>query len=189
MEEIIKNSSRNITAGTSTSNVGRSFAIGTGIASKEPPENLLDEVVDKVTIKAYIQELGKDTTVTIDLEKYPNQKDIIGKKVGDTFKLAGVKLTYEIVKILSNEPVKKTPTVKPVSSQEAPPATLTEYFTRAGFKVVDLRPNGGCFWVVGERNVLEPYVEAVSKVLGATGGYGAGKATGFKNGWWTKSKM
>jgi hypothetical protein len=190
MEEIIKNGSRNITVGGSTGNSGgRTFAIVTSVSPTEPPENLLDEVVDKVTVKAYIQELGKDTSVTIDLEKFPHQKDIIGKKVGDTFKLAGVKLTYEIVKILSNEPVKKTPTVKPVSSQEAPPATLTEYFTRAGFKVVDLRPNGGCFWVVGERNVLEPYVEAVSKVLGATGGYGAGKATGFKNGWWTKSKM
>lgn len=189
MEEIIKNSSRNITAGTSASNVGRSFAVGTGIASKEPPENLLDEVVDKVTIKAYIQELGKNTTVTIDLEKYPNQKDIIGKKVGETFKLAGVKLTYEIVKIISSEPLPKAPSVQQTSNQDAPPATLVDYFTRAGFKVVDFRPSGGCLWVVGERNVLEPYVEAIGKVLGATGGYGAGKATGFKNGWWTKSKM
>lgn len=187
MEEIIKNSSRNITASTGSS--GRTFAIGSGITPADPQENLLDEVVDKVTIKAYIQELGKNTTVTINLEKFPHQKDIIGKKVGETFKLAGVKLTYEIVKILSNEPPKKAPSVKQPSAQEAPPATLTEYFTRAGFTVVDMRPNGGCFWVVGERNVLEPYVEAVSKVLGATGGYGAGKATGFKNGWWTKSKM
>ena len=187
MEEIIKNSSRYITA--STGNSGRTFAIGSGITPADPQENLLDEVVDKVTIKAYIQELGKNTTVTINLEKFPHQKDIIGKKVGETFKLAGVKLTYEIVKILSNEPPKKAPSVKQPSTKEDPPATLTEYFTRAGFTVVDMRPNGGCFWVVGERNVLEPYVEAVSKVLGATGGYGAGKATGFKNGWWTKSKM
>jgi hypothetical protein len=189
MEEIIKNSSRNISAGTSAGNVGRSFVVGTGIALKEPPENLLDEVVDKVTIKAYIQELGKNTTVTIDLEKYPNQKDIIGKKVGETFKLAGVKLTYEIVKIISSEPLPKAPSVQQLSNQDAPPATLVDYFTRAGFKVVDFRPSGGCLWVVGERNVLEPYVEAIGKVSGATGGYGAGKATGFKNGWWTKSKM
>lgn len=189
MEEIIKNSSRSITVGTGTSNSGRTFAVGTGIGSTTPPENLLEEVKDKVTVKAYIQELGKNTTVTIDLEKYPNQKDIIGKKVGETFKLAGVKLTYEIVKIISNEPLPKSPSAQQPSSQDAPPATLVDFFTRAGFKVVDFRPSGGCLWVVGERNVLEPYVEAISKVSGATGGYGAGKATGYKNGWWTKSKM
>lgn len=68
-------------------------------------------------------------------------------------------------------------------------ATLVESFTRAGFKVIDYRSSGGCLWVVGERNELEPHVEAVIKALGATGGYGAGKATGFKNGWWTKSTL
>jgi hypothetical protein len=191
MEEIIKNSSRNITAGTSSSNTGRNFAVGTGIASKEPPESLLDEVVDKVTVKAYIQEQGKNTTVIIDLDKYPKQKDIIGKKVGETFKLPGVKLTYEIVKIISNEPQKtaKTSSVSHTTVQEQPPANLKEYFTRAGFAVNDLRSSNGCLWVIGERDELEPYVETVRKALGVTGGYSSGKATGWKPGWWTKSRM
>lgn len=200
MEEIIKNNSNSMSVqqqlptksrGTSANTTVNTFATGTAIASTIPPENLLDAVVDKVTIKAYIQELGKNTTVTIDLEKYPNQKDIIGKKVGETFKLTGVKLTYEIVKIISNKPhpkAAKTSVVQQPVAQNTPPTTLKEYFTRAGFRVIDLRPSGGCLWVVGERKDLEPYVDAVTKVMGATGGYGAGKATSWKNGWWTKSK-
>ena len=39
----------------------------------------------------------------VDLAKYPKQKGIIGKKVGETFKLAGVSLTYKITKIIAND--------------------------------------------------------------------------------------
>lgn len=191
MEEIIKNSSRNATVSTSSNNTKRNFAVGTGIESKVPSEILLDEVVDKVTVKAYIQEQGKNTTVIIDLEKYPKQKDIIGKKVGETFKLPGVRLTYEIVKIIPNQAPKpdKAPLTPRTTAQEQPPANLKEYFTRAGFTVNDLRSSGGCLWVIGEREDLESYVETVRKVLGVTGGYSCGKATGWKPGWWTKSRM
>lgn len=104
MEEIIKNSRRNATVSTNFDNTKRNFDVRTRMKSKVQSEILLDEVVDKVTVKAYIQEQGKNTTVIIDLEKYPKQKDIIGKKVGETFKLTGVELTYEIVKIISKEP-------------------------------------------------------------------------------------
>lgn len=186
MEEIIRSNNRNTTVRTGTSSIGQTLTVGTSIGASTPAENLLDEVVDKVIIKAYIQEQGKNTTFTIDLEKYPKQKRVIGKKVGETFKLVGIPLTYEIIKI---EPLPKTSDIRKTSTQDAPPATLVEFFTRAGFEVIDYRSSGGCLWVVGERNVLMPYIETVSKVLGATGGYGAGKATGYKNGWWTKSMM
>lgn len=189
MEEIIKNISCNITLRSGIGNVGQTFAVGTGAASTESAENLLDEVIDKVTIKAYIQELGQNTAVEIDLKKHPNQKDIIGKKVGETFKLSGVKLTYEIVKIISNKQLKPKKTESHTTAQEQPPVNLKEYFIRAGFTVNDLRSSNGCLWVIGEREELEPYVETVRKVLGVTGGFSAGKATGWKPGWWTKSRM
>lgn len=63
-------------------------------------KSLLTEVVDHVTIKALIQETKKETTIVIDLAKYPKQKNIIGKKVGEIFKFDGVQLTYKIVKII-----------------------------------------------------------------------------------------
>ena len=189
MEEIIRNSSRNIIVGAGAGNTKRTFAVEAGVTSKAPPENLLDEVVDKVTVKVYIQELGKNTTVIIDLEKYPKQKDIIGKKVGETFKFPGVKFTYEIVKIISNESPNQAKTAAPHAIVQASPANLKEYFTRAGFTVKDLRSSNGCLWVIGERKALEPYVETVSKALGVTGGYSTSKATGWKPGWWTKSRM
>ena len=53
----------------------------------------------------------------------------------------------------------------------------------------EVRSRGGCLWVIGEREDLESYVETVRKVLGVTGGYSCGKATGWKPGWWTKSRM
>jgi len=62
----------------------------------------LSEVVNHVKIAALILEQNKNTTVIIDLDKYPKQKHIIGKKVGDTFKFDGIALTYKIVEILEN---------------------------------------------------------------------------------------
>lgn len=67
-----------------------------------PKECTLREVADHVIIKAFILEQKKNTTVVIDLKKYPKQKNITGKKVGDTFKLDGIALTYKIVEILEN---------------------------------------------------------------------------------------
>ncbi len=79
---------------------------GHGITTVEPPsppEKLLEKVVDHVIVKAVIQEQKKDTTVNIDIAKYPMQKGVIGKKVGDTFKLGAIPLTYKITKIIATD--------------------------------------------------------------------------------------
>jgi len=61
----------------------------------------LQVVTDHVKIKAVILETKRDTTILVDLSKYPKQKNIIGKKVGETFSFYGNSLTYRIVEIIS----------------------------------------------------------------------------------------
>ena len=163
-------------------------------ASATIKERLLNEVVDHVTIKAVIQETKKDTTVMVDLAKYPKQKGIIGKKIGETFKLAGVSLTYKITKIIANDtlipkdvassPAKQGSTVQAGKTQ---PKSLKDFFVSKGFKAVDCRSNNGCLWILGERKELAPYVTEAERLFGVAGGYGAGKASSYKPAWWTKS--
>jgi hypothetical protein len=74
------------------------------------------------------------------------------------------------------------------SSQSRTATTLKNYFASKGFKVIDKRANNGCLWVIGEKKELEPYVEEATRLFGASGKYGSGKATNYKSGWWTKSK-
>lgn len=56
-------------------------------------------VADHTTIKALILETNKETTVIIDTVKYPMQKSIIGKTVGDTFAFPGMPKKYKILEI------------------------------------------------------------------------------------------
>ena len=163
-------------------------------ASATIKERLLNEVVDHVTIKAVIQETKKDTTVMVDLAKYPKQKGIIGKTVGETFKLAGVSLTYKITKIIANDTlipkdVASSPAkqVSAVQAGKTQPKSLKDFFVGKGFKAVDCRLNNGCLWILGERKELAPYVTEAEGLFGAAGGYGAGKASSYKPAWWTKS--
>lgn len=113
MEEIIKREpdkgsiSPSVICSTQTSTI-----INTGTQQKTPTNNeaslsntkvSLQEVVDHVTIKAVIQETEKETTIIVDFAKYPQQKNIMGKKVGEIFSFAGNRLTYKIVKIIFNK--------------------------------------------------------------------------------------
>ena len=68
------------------------------VEQNEPQE--ITSVVDKCKIQAYILEKRQDTTIIVDVCSRPFQKELIGKKVGDTFLLLNGKLTYRIDKIL-----------------------------------------------------------------------------------------
>ena len=59
----------------------------------------LQAVTDRCTVKVKVKESGKDTTFLIDIQKYPLQKHIIGKKVGDSFNFEGNPPNYTIVGI------------------------------------------------------------------------------------------
>ena len=83
---------------------------------------LLQEVIDNCKIRACILENEKQTTVVVDIVKRPFQKDLLGKKIGDTFKLPNVDLTYRIVAIednsdetIDNNPGEKGPSIPPTS--------------------------------------------------------------------------
>ena len=204
MEEIIKqvpdrtplpqSSTQSGTPSTGVRTGNKRNTVTKRTASATIKERLLNEVVDHVTIKAVIQETKKDTTVMIDLAKYPKQKGIIGKKVGETFKLAGVSLTYKITKIIANDmlipkdvassPAKQGSAVQAGKTQ---PKSLKDFFVSKGFKAVDCRSNNGCLWILGERKELAPYVTEAERLFGVAGGYGAGKASSYKPAWWTKS--
>ena len=205
MEEIIKKASdraplpQRPIQGSTPSNKARDVNIQTAakksVAAPAAKERLLNVVVDHVTIKAVIQETNKETTLIVDLAKYPLQKNIIGKKVGETFKLTGVTTTYKITKVIASDATKVTPemcvpsqqeNVKPIGSSNS--KSMKDYFESNGFEVVDGRSNGGCLWIIGDRKRLEPYVDEAQKLFGATGGYGAGKMSSFRHAWWTKTK-
>lgn len=208
MEEIIKKQSDR--GGVSTSVVRTSAiptrsnnSIKTSTTSNSsvatPKEFLLQEIVDHVTIKATIQESKKPTTISVDVAKYPKQKSIIGKRVGETFKFEGIPLTYKIEKIIPTEVPKCAKTIststKPVEAKPVaknPPTiekklSLKEYFESKGFFTIDCRGWNGCLWVLGEKKKLEPYVTEAMKLYGATGAYGSGKQSNYKPAWWTKS--
>ena len=208
MEEIIKKQSDRSSVTTSTVRTSptptkTSTNISSGTASNSSfatvKEYLVQEVTDHVTIQATIQESQKPTTITVDVEKYPKQKSVIGKKVGETFKFVGIPLTYKIDKIISAEPPKpdKTPAIstqsvgaKPVAKNSPPTEkklSLKEYFESKGFFTIDCRGWNGCLWVLGDQKKLEPYVKEAMKLYGATGAYGSGKQSNYKPAWWTKS--
>ena len=65
---------------------------------------------------------------------------------------------------------------------------LKGFFVQNGLETIDKRINGGSLWVVGERDKLEPYIKVANNVYGAVGAYGRGKATDYRNGWFTHSK-
>ena len=123
MEEIIKKQSdRSIVSTVRTSpapaktNSNTSSRTASNNSFATTKEYLVQEVTDHVTIQATIQDSKKPTTITIDVAKYPKQKSIIGKKVGETFKFVGIPLTYKIDKIISSEPP-KSDKVPPISTK------------------------------------------------------------------------
>ena len=65
--------------------------------------------------------------------------------------------------------------------------SLKEFFEANGFKTKDSRPIG-CLWVVGEKDVLEPFIQEAESAFGVKGNYGQGRTIGNKNGWWTKEQ-
>ncbi len=66
--------------------------------------------------------------------------------------------------------------------------SVADFFVNSGVKVVDMRKKGGALWVVGEREEIEPVIEKAVEKFGISGGFSSGKATGFRPGWYTKTK-
>lgn len=56
-------------------------------------------IVDGCKVAAIILNTGKNTALTIDTNKYPKQKPLLGKTVGEVFQIEGIDLKYQITKI------------------------------------------------------------------------------------------
>ena len=70
------------------------------------PTKKIVEVTEHMLVKAVVLETNKETTMVIDLDRFPNQKNIIGKRIGETFKLSGLSnmfKTYKILEIIDNQ--------------------------------------------------------------------------------------
>ena len=65
---------------------------------KKPVE--VDRIEDGCVVYATIQQTGKPTKFSINLEKFPQQKVILGKTKGDTFVLPNIKNVYIVEKII-----------------------------------------------------------------------------------------
>lgn len=65
---------------------------------------------------------------------------------------------------------------------------LKEFFEAKGLKVIDDRKKSGYLWVIGSKNEIDPIVNEAMEIYGATGSYGSLKTSGFREGWFTKSK-
>lgn len=59
-------------------------------------------VTSNCKVDALILQNNKITTFTINIDKFPNQKNILGKAIGDEFTLPNVALTYRIEKIYNS---------------------------------------------------------------------------------------
>ena len=65
---------------------------------------------------------------------------------------------------------------------------MEEFFEDKGLKVVDDRNKSGHLWVIGSKKEISPIINEAIEIYGITGIYGSGKISGFKEGWFTKSK-
>ena len=83
----------------------------------------LEMIVDKCKVKVYILEQKKETSIFIDIEKRPAQKDWLGKKVGDTYKLSKANITYRIDAI--EDEVQQEPSIPPTTP---PPPIRSKVF-------------------------------------------------------------
>ena len=74
-----------------------------------------------------------------------------------------------------------------IKDKQGSSGSIKEYFESVGIEVIDKRDRGGCLWIVGERSDISKYVNEAVTRFKISGSYGAGHATGHRNGWFTKS--
>ena len=74
----------------------------------------LEVVIEKCRIKAVILEKKEEVTLVIDVLSNPKQSIWIGKRVGDTYKIPNVNITYMIVTIEDSDGCVNPPPLPPL---------------------------------------------------------------------------
>lgn len=75
-----------------------------------------------------------------------------------------------------------------IGESDKSPITVKEFFESVNMKVIDSSKETGYLWIIGKREEIEKIVNKAVEKFGITGAYGAGKGSGFKEGWYTKTK-
>lgn len=65
---------------------------------------------------------------------------------------------------------------------------LKDFFEKKRLKVIDDRKKSGHLWVLGSKDEINGAVAEAIEIYGVSGSYGSSKISGFKEGWFTKSK-
>lgn len=78
---------------------------------------------------------------------------------------------------------KKAPAIVDYSQSE-----VRKYFESKGVEVNDMRAKGGAFWIIGEQAKIKQFVDEACEKFGISGSYSLGKPTGFRAGWYSKTK-
>jgi len=94
---------------------------------------------------------------------------------------------YELFKEIGVKEIMDNAQQKPDNGVTNNNHSLKEFFESKGLEVIDKRPKGGGLWIVGEREVLTPYLEEVKELYGVTGYFAQGRATKHRMGWYTRS--
>ena len=55
-------------------------------------------------------------------------------------------------------------------------------------EVLDARDTAGILWVLGEKEIISEVVNEAVKKYGVSGFYGSGQSSGYRKGWFTRSK-
>ena len=65
---------------------------------------------------------------------------------------------------------------------------VKEFFEAEGLEVLDDRKRTGFLWVFGEKEEIKDYIDRATAKYNISGVYGSSKSTGFRAGWYTKTK-
>lgn len=107
----------------------------------------------------------------------------------------GIRLSPEEIDAIVSRAVARTKatlslkTAPDYTGTKANPSTntLKAFFESKGLEVIDKRSSGGCLWVVGSKTRIHSIITEACIKYNITGAYcGGGKATSYRDAWFTK---
>lgn len=140
------------------------------------------------------------TVIAISGRMTPNKKYIAFTRALDELFIYDLPLDIEqeiLVKSIkeSEKPDKKEDNKVRVKEKKKAPiiidyskSEVRKYFESKGLEINDMRARGGAFWVIGEQAKIKQFVDEACEKFGISGSYSSGKATGFRPGWYSKTK-
>lgn len=123
-----------------------------------------------------------------------NGSRFIGEMNPDCYKAEREPITFSsgissVIKDAKKENNVLLPPTAEVKKQDVSGMDLIKFFKDKNLEVIDKRTSGGCLWVVGDKEMLQPIVKEAGNLFGAYGKFSAGgRTTKQRSGWFTKCK-